>query len=1652
MADKIRDTTIGIDWKINTSSLSKANQLTDDLIQKGAKVTQSATGAASGYKDIEQSVKGATKEVDKHSRSVDNSSGKVVQFSKKSKEAFQITKKGANNAKESVEDLGGSVDKSNKRIEVLADSSAKASAKISNGLSKAKIAAGVLAASIIAIGKKSFDYASDTNEALNKVEVAFDGNDKAVKKWSESTLKNIGLARGTALDLAAGYGDMATSMGINTEEASKMSTSMVDLAGDLASFKNMSTDRVNTALNGIFTGETESLKGLGIVMTQTNLQQYALEKGYLSTTESATESAKKAVALERAQINLNEATKKYGINSLEAREAQVKLSEAQEKSNEAATSALNELKQDEIVRLRYNYVMDKTKNAHGDFARTGADAANASRVFQQSLIELQDKIGQKILPIFTPLILKANDFIAKYGDEIPRKIGSAINTIKPYATTLFNGAKEGFDNYIKPPLLWLKEYSEKNPDRMKSIAKYAGIAVTGLLAFKLVGSPIVNITKKIWKLTKATSGLTNSLKSPLLEKFGKLKSGTSWLLQGGAQNVVKTSMANSGVQSLMAETALKSSGGLFSKIGLISKGVGTTLSSGGLKGFVKAIPGLSWITAGMNLIGTNKKNVGEKVGGSGGQLAGGALGSIIGSFIAPGIGTAIGGAIGTFVGDKLGKTLGRTVQDNWPKIKETAKGLWDAAKTNIFIGPMVQGIEASAKSLFAFPGEVIDFFSDPFKNSGKINAKKDGVSKESAKNVNSYLEENEKVENVRMDTRVSGQMASVEDFNAMMSTVDKMSQQVIDAHSAKNEKSNTDLDTLKERGILSAGTVASAKNLDEKHTNMEIKEHQDTVQQIKDLETKQRNETIAATKEYEDRILAIKAQASQEKRDLTELELSSISALEMDMRVATRNIEEKFAEESAALENKKKEQAVEALSSSAKDQIRILGKLQADSSEISAKQAADIVASSYKSKDEIIKNADETYEDSIAILEEQRFVYGNITQAQYEDGIKAAKKERDEVVSEAEGRHSEVVRHAQEQAQEHLNEVDWETGETLSKWDQFKISFGDIRTSINDGAIKGFRDLGTALDNIWGGITSAASTAWNGVGNVISGAVNLIIKGINGVTSLWGGKQIAEWNFGGSGGTVSQGKVVGSSNAMIMNYRGSNTSYSGPSLVGEEGVELAYDKSSSTARLIGSNGPEITHIKASERILNHMQTKSVLSGGMGSGEVLPGFASGKGNDKGIIEKATDFISSGVDKAKDVASNAIEWLSDPIGNIANYVNEINPFKNTGLATDEVGGGLLKKFGSNAADWIKSKADEMGSFFGGEASGAGAYAPHFPNPPFVLTSGMGPRWGTNHNGYDYGAPDGTPLPAQHGGKVSYAGTASGYGNLVAIQVANDLHTLYGHMNSIGTSVGKSVKTGQIIGQVGNTGQSTGPHVHYQLNKGGVFGTALDPMTYGAQVESAGAGSGGSVERWRTVIMKALQMNGLPTSSVYVDAWLRQVQSESGGNEKITQSNAVWDVNTAAGNPARGLLQTIPQTFNAYKHQGYNDIYNGFHNALAAINYAKNRYGTTGMLGVIGHGHGYAKGGRPSKGETVLVGENGPELFEADTAGTVHSYDKTKGLFKNASQGINYCPTVNIEVNGDSNDNQSISSRIKEEVEKALEAQYQKLKVLLNLGGVI
>ena len=226
-----------------------------------------------------------------------------------------------------------------------------------------KTMSATITAPLLLLGSSAIKTASDFNESMNKVQVAFKNSSTEVQAFAKTTLRSFGIAEGTALDMAALFGDMSTSMGLSTDQAAKLSTSLVGLAGDLASFKNMNIEEVTTALNGVFTGETESLKRLGVVMTEANLKAFALSTGI--------------------------------------------------------KKSLDQMSQGEKVILRYNYVMANTSNAQGDFARTSGGSANQMRSFQEQIKEISNTFGQIMLPAFTTIITKVNELAKGFNNLSP---------------------------------------------------------------------------------------------------------------------------------------------------------------------------------------------------------------------------------------------------------------------------------------------------------------------------------------------------------------------------------------------------------------------------------------------------------------------------------------------------------------------------------------------------------------------------------------------------------------------------------------------------------------------------------------------------------------------------------------------------------------------------------------------------------------------------------------------------------------------------------------------------------------------------------------------------------------------------------------------------------------------------------------------------------------------------------------------------------------------------------------------------------------------------------------------------------------------------------------------------------------------------------
>lgn len=210
---------------------------------------------------------------------------------------------------------------------------------------------------LVQFGKECLELGSDLAEVQNVVDVTFTTMSDKVNEFAKSAITSAGLSETMAKQYTGTFGAMAKAFGFSKEQAYNMSTQLTQLTGDVASFYNLDQGEAFTKLKSVFTGETESLKDLGVVMTQTALDQFALANGFGKTTSAMTEQEK--------------------------------------------------------VALRLKFVTQQLSAASGDFIRTSDSWANQVRVMQLQLQSLKASVGQGLINIFTPVLKVINILLGK---------------------------------------------------------------------------------------------------------------------------------------------------------------------------------------------------------------------------------------------------------------------------------------------------------------------------------------------------------------------------------------------------------------------------------------------------------------------------------------------------------------------------------------------------------------------------------------------------------------------------------------------------------------------------------------------------------------------------------------------------------------------------------------------------------------------------------------------------------------------------------------------------------------------------------------------------------------------------------------------------------------------------------------------------------------------------------------------------------------------------------------------------------------------------------------------------------------------------------------------------------------------------------------
>jgi len=227
-----------------------------------------------------------------------------------------------------------------------------------DGLKSSLLGLGKVMVSVFAIkklidfGKQAIGTASDLQEVQNVVDTAFGDMSYKMEAFAKTSIETFGLSKLAAKQNGSTFMAMAKNMISSESAASDMAVTLTGLTGDWASFYNVSTGEAATALNGIFTGETEALKRYGYVLTEVNLQEYASQQGIVKKISAMT--------------------------------------------------------QEEKVLLRYNYMMEKSAMVQGDFAKTSDSWANQTRVLSERWKELLGILGTGLIQVLSPVVKYLN--------------------------------------------------------------------------------------------------------------------------------------------------------------------------------------------------------------------------------------------------------------------------------------------------------------------------------------------------------------------------------------------------------------------------------------------------------------------------------------------------------------------------------------------------------------------------------------------------------------------------------------------------------------------------------------------------------------------------------------------------------------------------------------------------------------------------------------------------------------------------------------------------------------------------------------------------------------------------------------------------------------------------------------------------------------------------------------------------------------------------------------------------------------------------------------------------------------------------------------------------------------------------------------------
>jgi hypothetical protein len=293
----------------------------------------------------------------------------------------------------------GKVSKEVAGIGAAADTSSTKVGGLTSVLGKVGLAAmgiGAVATAVGGLGKALIDpimAASDLDESMNKVQVVFGNSAKTVTDFAKTSAQGLGTSQSEALAAAGTFGNLFVSMGLGQKEAAGLSTRILTLGADLASFNNIAPEEALEKLRAGLVGEAEPLRALGVNLNEAAVEDEALRSGLAKSKKEITDSAK--------------------------------------------------------VQARYNLIMRQTKTAQGDFKNTSSGMANSLRIIRASFGDLQTEIGRRLLPVIAPLV----SGFAKLLPQALDALGPVLDRVGGFAKGFADGLGRLVENVRTKGLL-----------------------------------------------------------------------------------------------------------------------------------------------------------------------------------------------------------------------------------------------------------------------------------------------------------------------------------------------------------------------------------------------------------------------------------------------------------------------------------------------------------------------------------------------------------------------------------------------------------------------------------------------------------------------------------------------------------------------------------------------------------------------------------------------------------------------------------------------------------------------------------------------------------------------------------------------------------------------------------------------------------------------------------------------------------------------------------------------------------------------------------------------------------------------------------------------------------------------------------------------